>query len=56
METQMGKKPQNVFRLLNKDYIHSFYQHQMRGGYNPLALSAPTGRKHQIHIFILQEH
>ena len=59
METQNGRKPQNASLILNKYYIHftntnwkeastpQIYQHQLEGGYNPLALPVPTQRRLQ---------
>jgi hypothetical protein len=48
VETQSGRKPQNVFLISNQDYIHLIYEHQLKGGYNPLALPASIGKKHQL--------
>ena len=43
-----GRKPRNDFLILKQDYIHLIYQHQLEWGYNPLALPAPTRRKHRL--------
>ena len=51
METQNERKPHNSFLILKQNYIHLIYQYQLTGGYNPLVLPAPTGRKHQLPSF-----
>ena len=37
-----------LFLYQTKYYIPLIYEHQLKGGYNPLALQASTGRKQQL--------